>query len=95
MYTLDYLFASSADSDCPSTSELRNSLDNLRLETEGQASSHLTLTQNMRRELETPSSEFVAKLAHHKKTAYTSIEKAFKVKQAQEAMVAKVSIRHD
>jgi hypothetical protein len=44
----------------------------------------------MRRELEAPTSEFVAKQAHHKKTAYTSIEKAYKVKQQQESIVAKV-----
>lgn len=70
--------------------ELRNSLDTLRLETEHQASAHAALVQSMRRELEVPASEFVAKQAHHKKTAYANIEKAFKVKQQQESIVAKV-----
>lgn len=44
----------------------------------------------MRREIETPTNEFLAKQAHHKKTAYANIEKAFKIKQQQESIVAKV-----
>jgi hypothetical protein len=71
-------------------SELRNSLDTLRIETERQAAAHLGLAQSMRRELEAPATEYIAKQVHHKKTSQATIEKAFRTKQAQESFVAKV-----
>lgn len=71
-------------------SELRVSLDSLRTETENQASSHAALCKSMRTELEDPATAFVTKQAQFKKTAYSNIEKAFKVKQQQESIVAKV-----
>ena len=71
-------------------SELRNSLDTLRLETDRQAAAHLSLAQSMRRELEVPATDFIAKQVQHKKTSQAAIEKAFKTKQAQESFVAKV-----
>ncbi|KAF8309078.1 hypothetical protein DL93DRAFT_2063328 [Clavulina sp. PMI_390] len=69
--------------------ELRNALDTLRSETEAQASAHAALCVSLRKEVEAPTSEFISKQAHHKKTAYNSIEKAFKIKQQQESVVAK------
>lgn len=72
--------------------ELRNALDTLRSETENQASAHAALCQSMRKEIETPTNEFLAKQAHHKKTAYANIEKAFKIKQQQESIVGKVCL---
>jgi hypothetical protein len=72
---------------------LRNSLDCLRAETELQASAHAALCQSIRREIESPASEFVGKQAHHKKTSYANVEKAFKIKQQQESIVAKVGLK--
>jgi hypothetical protein len=44
----------------------------------------------MKRELEGPSTDFIAKQVQHKKTFQANIEKSFKAKQTQEAYVAKV-----
>ncbi|KAJ7744669.1 hypothetical protein B0H16DRAFT_1463162 [Mycena metata] len=62
--------------------ELRNSLDTIRLETERQASYHLTLSQQVRADLEAQASAFYAKQQHHKKQYQTAIEKEFKAKAA-------------
>lgn len=50
------------------SSELRNSIDTLRLETDKQASSHSHLAQQLRTDLEGPVAEFVARQVQHRKT---------------------------
>ncbi|KAJ7023411.1 SH3 domain-containing protein [Mycena alexandri] len=75
--------------------ELRNSLDTIRLETERQASYHLTLSQQVRADLEAQASTFYAKQQHHKKQYQTAIEKEFKAKQQQEAYVTKAREKYE
>ncbi|KAF9012600.1 SH3 domain-containing protein [Cyathus striatus] len=67
--------------------DLRNSLDNLRVETEKQAECHRILAEQIRTELEVPTSEFHMKQVKHRRTIQASVEKKFKVKQTQEAYV--------
>ncbi|KDQ28851.1 hypothetical protein PLEOSDRAFT_1096412 [Pleurotus ostreatus PC15] len=74
--------------------ELRNSFDTVRLETDKQASSHLQLA-NQIRELEGQAATFLNKQVHHKKVYQTSIEKAFKAKQTQEAYVTKAREKYE
>ena len=64
--------------------ELRNSLDTLRLETDKQAGYHQNLAKQIREDLEAPTSNFIARQMHHKKTFQAAIEKKFKTKQQQE-----------
>lgn len=75
--------------------ELKNSLDVLRQETERQAGQHLSLAISIRKELEAPANEFLAKQAHHKKTYQNSIEKTYKAKQMNEGYVAKARDRYE
>ncbi|KAJ7496567.1 hypothetical protein FB451DRAFT_1455796 [Mycena latifolia] len=75
--------------------ELRNSLDTLRAETERQASSHLTLSQQIRTECEGQCSSFYTKQQHHKKTYQSAIEKEFKAKQTQEGYVTKAREKYE
>ena len=74
---------------------MRNSLDTIRVETERQASFHLTLAQQVRGELEAQTSAFYAKQTHHKKAYQAAIEKQFKAKQTQEGYVAKAREKYE
>jgi hypothetical protein len=76
-------------------SELRNSLDTLRLETDKQSSYHLTLAQSLRSDLEGSSAQFIARQAHHRKTFQAVIEKNFKAKQTQEQYVQKAREKYE
>jgi hypothetical protein len=49
-------------------SELRHSFDTVRLETDRQANSHMELSQQMKRDLEQPIADFLAKQAAFKKS---------------------------
>ncbi|KAJ6497376.1 SH3 domain-containing protein [Mycena sanguinolenta] len=75
--------------------ELRNSLDTIRSETERQAQFHLTLSQQVRGDLEAQTSAFYAKQQHHKKTYQNAIEKEFKAKQTQEGYVTKAREKYE
>ncbi|THH05465.1 hypothetical protein EW145_g4774 [Phellinidium pouzarii] len=75
--------------------ELKNSLDTLRLETDRQATSHVNLSQQIRSELETPATAFVARQAQFKRNAQSIIEKAYKNKQTQEAYVTKAREKYE
>ncbi|KAJ7252399.1 hypothetical protein B0H12DRAFT_1118099 [Mycena haematopus] len=75
--------------------ELRNSLDTIRTETERQAQYHLTLSQQVRGDLEAQTSAFHAKQQHHKKTYQSAIEKEFKAKQTQEGYVTKAREKYE
>jgi len=79
----------------PSSREMRNSLDTVRSETDRQAGFHLNLAQQLRTELEGPSTTFHAKQLHHKKTYQTGIEKEFKTKQTQESYVNKAREKYE
>jgi hypothetical protein len=76
-------------------SELRNSLDTLRLETDKQANYHLNLAKQVKDDLETQTAAFCAKQAHHKKTFQAAIEKEFKNKQTQESYVNKAREKYE
>lgn len=75
--------------------ELKNSLDTLRLETDKQASAHLNLASQVRSELESPASAFMARQQQFKRNAQSVIEKAFKSKQQQEAYVTKAREKYE
>ncbi|KAF7362504.1 Septation protein imp2 [Mycena venus] len=75
--------------------ELRNSLDTIRVETERQAQYHLTLSQQVRADLEGQTSAFHAKQQHHRKTYQNAIEKEFKAKQTQEGYVTKAREKYE
>ncbi|KAJ7478640.1 SH3 domain-containing protein [Mycena galericulata] len=75
--------------------ELRNSLDTIRAETDRQATFHLTLSQQVRADLEAQASAFHVKQQHHKKTYQSAIEKEFKAKQTQESYVNKAREKYE
>jgi hypothetical protein len=55
----------------------------------------MTLAQQIRADLETPSAAFYARQMHHKKTFQAGIEKEFKAKQTQEAYVNKAREKYE
>lgn len=67
-----------------SYSELRNSLEIVRIETEKQANFHLDLAQKLRNELEASTASFFAKQTQHRRTYQTAIDKEHKSKRTQE-----------
>ena len=71
------------------SSELRNSLDILRAETEKQAENHLELANQIRVDLEAHTAEFHSKQVSHRRTIQAPLERKFKEKQAQESYVKK------
>ena len=76
-------------------SELRLSLDTLRLETEKQANYHLELASAIRSALEAPTSLHHAKQVNHRRNRLAVIEKKFKAKQTQESYVAKAREKYE
>ncbi|PFH52204.1 hypothetical protein AMATHDRAFT_46558 [Amanita thiersii Skay4041] len=75
--------------------ELRNSLDTVRLETDKQAEFHLTLAQQIRNDLEAPTTTFHNEQLRHKKIYQANIEKEFKAKQLQESYVVKARDKYE
>jgi len=75
--------------------DLRNSCDTIRMETERQAGFHHTLSQQLRSDLEAPTSSFLARQLQHKKTYQNAIEKEFKTKQTQESYVNKAREKYE
>ncbi|CAL1711595.1 unnamed protein product [Somion occarium] len=75
--------------------ELRASLDTLRLETDKQASFHMNVANQIKNDLEGPTTQFLAKQHHHKKTYQAAIEKEFKTKQTQEGYVNKAREKYE
>lgn len=71
------------------SSELRNSLDILRVETEKQAENHLELANQIRVDLEAHTAEFHSKQVSHRRSIQAPLERKFKEKQAQESYVKK------
>lgn len=69
------------------SSDLRNSLDTLRLETDKQSNYHQTLSQQIRNDIEAQTNQFAARQAHFKKTCQAAIEKEYKAKQTHEGYV--------
>lgn len=70
-------------------SELRNSLDTLRIETEKQAENHLELANQIRLDLEGPTAQFHQKQINHRRNIQAPLERKFKEKQSQESYVKK------
>ncbi|QRV98084.1 cell division control protein [Ceratobasidium sp. AG-Ba] len=75
--------------------ELRNSFDALRLETDKQANSHLVLASQIKKDLEAPVADFIAKQAAHKKNTQAPVEKLFKTKQTQENHVNRTREKYE
>lgn len=75
-------------------SELRNSLETLRLETEKQAASHLQLANQLLQELEHPTAQFLQQV-NRCRVFQASLEKKFEVKQRQEAYVNKAREKYE
>ncbi|TIC10351.1 hypothetical protein E3Q10_02841 [Wallemia mellicola] len=67
------------------TGAIRDSLDTLSVELEQTSQNHFNLSQNMRRELEVPTSDWSNRMSNFKKTSLASIEKKYKVLQTQES----------
>lgn len=76
-------------------SELRASLDTLRLETEKQASYHLTLAQQVRNDMEGQTTAYLNRQLQHKKGPQAVIEKEFRLKQQQEAHVNRAREKYE
>ena len=79
----------------PSPSELRNSLDTIRLETDKQAGFHANLAKQIRTDLEAQSSAFLARQSHFKRTIQAAIEKEFKTKNTRESYVNKAREKYE
>ncbi|KAJ3844216.1 SH3 domain-containing protein [Lentinula raphanica] len=75
--------------------ELRNSLDTVRLETDKQSSYHLTLSQQIKNDLENQATTFCNKQNYHKKVYQSAIEKEYKAKQTQESYVKKAREKYE
>ncbi|CAE6513113.1 unnamed protein product [Rhizoctonia solani] len=75
--------------------ELRNSFDTVRFETDRQAGSHMNIAQQIKRELEQPVADFIAKQAAFKKSVQGPIEKLFKTKQTQENHVNRTREKYE
>lgn len=71
------------------SSELRNSLDILRVETEKQAEHHSELANQIRVDHEGPTANFHLKQINHRRTVQAPLERKFKEKQIQESYVKK------
>lgn len=78
-----------------SPSELRNSLDTIRLETDKQAGYHGNLAKQIRADLEAQCSAFLARQSHFKRTIQAAIEKEFKTKNTQESYVNKAREKYE
>ncbi|CEL52687.1 Cell division control protein 15 OS=Schizosaccharomyces pombe (strain 972 / ATCC 24843) GN=cdc15 PE=1 SV=2 [Rhizoctonia solani AG-1 IB] len=75
--------------------ELRHSFDTVRLETDRQANSHMELSQQMKRDLEQPIADFLAKQAAFKKSVQGPVEKLYKTKQTQENHVNRTREKYE
>lgn len=80
---------------CPLPSELRNSLDTIRLETDKQAGFHATLAKQIRTDLETQCTTFLARQSHFKRTIQAAIEKEFKTKNTRESYANKAREKYE
>ncbi len=76
-------------------SDLRSSLDAIRLETEKQASFHSKLAVQIKEELEGGSTFLLNKQMQHKRQVQAQIEKEFKTKQQQEAHVQRAREKYE
>ncbi|KAF9648422.1 hypothetical protein BDM02DRAFT_3096541 [Thelephora ganbajun] len=78
-----------------SSSELRNSLDTIRLETDKQAAYHGNLAKQIHADLEAQCSTFLARQSQFKRTIQGTIEKEFKTKNTQESYVNKAREKYE
>ena len=78
-----------------SLSELRNSLDTIRLETDKQAGFHTDLAEKIRTDLEAQCSAFLTRQSSFKRTIQATIEKEFKTKNTQESYVNKAREKYE
>jgi hypothetical protein len=71
--------------------DLASSLQNVAAETAAQASYHLSLSTEIKQNVEQPTAEFATRLSNLKKGLQGSVEKSYRNKGLQEGHVAKVS----
>lgn len=76
-------------------SELRNSLDTIRLETDKQAGYHANLAKQIHTDLEAQCSSFLARQTHFKRTIQATIEKEYKTKHTQQSYVNKAREKYE
>lgn len=76
-------------------SEMRASLETLRVETDRQASFHQQVAQQIKQDLQGQTLAFLAKQQQHKKTSQAGIEKMFKTKQTQESYVVRAREKYE
>ena len=67
----------------------------MRLQTDKQASYHLSLAQQIKNDLEGPTAAFAAQQTRHKKNFQAPIEKEFRSKQLQEGYVNKAREKYE
>ncbi|KAF8633321.1 hypothetical protein AX17_004494 [Amanita inopinata Kibby_2008] len=77
------------------TGELLNSLQTLVVETQRQATTHIQLASNIRKELLTPLANFHDRQLERKRSVQTPIEKKFKTKQSQVSYVARAQEKYE
>ncbi|KAI3606033.1 sh3 domain-containing protein [Moniliophthora roreri] len=75
--------------------DLRSSLDTILLETERQSTFHLTLSTQIKSDLEHQVSLFCSKQGHHKKVYTSPIEKSYRQKTTQESYVTKAREKYE
>ncbi|KAL0575566.1 formin-binding protein [Marasmius crinis-equi] len=75
--------------------ELRNALDTLHLETEKMSKAHAELAEQIRLEMEEPTTALLNKQLEHRRVVQSPIEKKFKAKQAQESYVIKAREKYE
>ncbi|KAG8742944.1 hypothetical protein FRC10_000732 [Ceratobasidium sp. 414] len=71
------------------------SFDSLRLETDKQSNSHMGLASQIKKDLEAPIGDFIAKQATHRKNIQAPVEKLFKTKQTQENHVNRTREKYE
>ncbi|KAF9262663.1 hypothetical protein L218DRAFT_960144 [Marasmius fiardii PR-910] len=75
--------------------ELRNALDILHSETEKMAKAHMDLSEQIRTDLEEPTTALLNKQIEHRKVVQSPVEKKFKAKQSQESYVLKAREKYE
>lgn len=75
--------------------ELRNALDTLHSETEKMAKAHMDLSEQLRTDLEEPTTALLNKQIEHRRVVQSPVEKKFKAKQSQESYVVKAREKYE
>lgn len=74
---------------------MRHALDTVRIETEAQSRSHSQLVNSIRKELEAPLSDFMARIENLRRDSQTTVTKLYKHKQTQSQYVQRSRERYE